>query len=191
MRSRLEARWASMFDTLQWRWEYEPDLQVGYVIPDFALVNFAHPVIVECKPALTTEELILHRRVMIGKLRRWLREDVLRELQEISTHPDPPAELLSRGTYDLHRIARGSNPRGLSRRVLAVGATLHPAGDAVTLDGEHGFCVCSQGEAHVGLSRSLGEHCLLCGQPATAWAPDDAVLNAWRESQNEVQWQAT
>ncbi len=47
-RSRLEARWAAMFDLLGWRWEYEPIDLDGY-IPDFVL-QFAQPLLVEVKP---------------------------------------------------------------------------------------------------------------------------------------------
>ncbi len=36
-RSRLEARWAAMFHLLGLNWEYEPMVEVGYYIPDFAL----------------------------------------------------------------------------------------------------------------------------------------------------------
>ena len=73
MRSRLEARWACFFDYLGWRWEYEPiDLPCvdlpgarggasggarGWV-PDFSLVvPGVQPMLVECKPALTTDQL--------------------------------------------------------------------------------------------------------------------------------------
>jgi hypothetical protein len=35
-RSRLEARWAVMFDLLKWKWEYEPTDFNGW-IPDFAI----------------------------------------------------------------------------------------------------------------------------------------------------------
>jgi hypothetical protein len=38
MRSRLEARWAAMFDSLGWKWSYEPIDLDGY-LPDF-LVHF-------------------------------------------------------------------------------------------------------------------------------------------------------
>lgn len=49
-RSRLEARWAHFFDSLNWKWEYEPlDLQ-GY-IPDF-LIYGARSFLVEVKPII-------------------------------------------------------------------------------------------------------------------------------------------
>jgi hypothetical protein len=52
-RSRLEARWAVFFDTLDIKWEYEPegfDLEgVGYYLPDFYLPKF--DVWAEVKPS--------------------------------------------------------------------------------------------------------------------------------------------
>ncbi len=56
-RSRLEARWAAMFDLLDWRHTYEPLDGNGY-IPDF-LVEIPgedDPILVEVKPAATSEE---------------------------------------------------------------------------------------------------------------------------------------
>jgi hypothetical protein len=49
-RSRREARWASVFSALRWRWEYEP-LDLNGYIPDFILLFEAGPVLVEVKPA--------------------------------------------------------------------------------------------------------------------------------------------
>lgn len=54
-RSRLEARWAVMFDLLEWDWEYEPLDAKGY-IPDFVLTG-DKPVLVEVKPDLLYSEL--------------------------------------------------------------------------------------------------------------------------------------
>lgn len=48
-RSRLEAKWAMMFDGLGWHWEYEPFELDGY-IPDFILAFNGHQVLVEVKP---------------------------------------------------------------------------------------------------------------------------------------------
>jgi len=47
-RSRLEARWAAMFDLLGWKWDYEP-LDFNRWIPDFAIYG-VKPVYVEVKP---------------------------------------------------------------------------------------------------------------------------------------------
>lgn len=52
-RSRLEARWAAMFDLLGWKWEYEPIDLNGY-IPDFIVTkvsNFTLHELFEVKPA--------------------------------------------------------------------------------------------------------------------------------------------
>ncbi len=57
-RSRLEARWAAMFDLLRWPWTYEPFDLEGY-IPDFLLV-LEKPVLVEVKPSATLGQLRQH-----------------------------------------------------------------------------------------------------------------------------------
>jgi len=49
MRSRLEARWAAMFDLLSWDWEYEPFDLEGW-IPDFVIYGAKEEIIVEVKP---------------------------------------------------------------------------------------------------------------------------------------------
>jgi len=51
MRSRLEARWASFFDLIGWRWTYEPLDAEGYV-PDF-LIHGARPFFIEVGPCIT------------------------------------------------------------------------------------------------------------------------------------------
>lgn len=55
-RSRLEARWAVMFDLLKWPWVYEPtDLE--WYIPDFVLRFDAGLIAVEVKPEMTLPAL--------------------------------------------------------------------------------------------------------------------------------------
>lgn len=49
-RSRLEAKWAAMFDLLKWKWSYEPRDFDGW-IPDFAIYGSA-VVYVEVKPVV-------------------------------------------------------------------------------------------------------------------------------------------
>ncbi len=60
-RSRLEARWASMFDALKWPWQYEPVDLSGYV-PDFIVAFARAPLLIEVKPAMAFEELHDHGR---------------------------------------------------------------------------------------------------------------------------------
>src|SRR5699024_6072304 len=50
-RSRLEAKWASFFTRIGWRFTYEPLDGDGY-IPDF-LIHGRAPMLVEVKPAVT------------------------------------------------------------------------------------------------------------------------------------------
>lgn len=49
-RSRLEAKWAAMFELLEWEWDYEPVDFNGW-IPDFVVYG-DQPVYVEVKPVL-------------------------------------------------------------------------------------------------------------------------------------------
>jgi hypothetical protein len=58
-RSRLEARWAVLFDTLKWHWSYEP-VDLTFYIPDFALRFDAGVIAVEIKPVLVFDELRVH-----------------------------------------------------------------------------------------------------------------------------------
>lgn len=49
-RSRLEARWAAMFDLLGLEWDYEPPIDLAGWIPDFSIATPVLPVYVEVKP---------------------------------------------------------------------------------------------------------------------------------------------
>jgi hypothetical protein len=48
-RSRLEAKYAALFDLLGWKWSYEPIDLAGW-IPDFAIEGKPVPILVEVKP---------------------------------------------------------------------------------------------------------------------------------------------
>lgn len=69
MRSRLEATWASFFDLLGWKWEYEPciDFPVndeGRWVPDFEIQRPNAPgVLVEVKGVPKMEEFYLHEGI--------------------------------------------------------------------------------------------------------------------------------
>ena len=58
-RSRLEAKWAVVFDRLGWEYEYEPIDLMGY-IPDFVLPWRFGPTIVEIKPEMDFDSLRDH-----------------------------------------------------------------------------------------------------------------------------------
>lgn len=59
-RSRLEARWAVLFDTLNWPWEYETQgfvLPGGNYLPDFRVLRpGGEPVWFEVKPSSDTRD---------------------------------------------------------------------------------------------------------------------------------------
>src|SRR5262245_39016319 len=55
-RSRLEARYAVLFDLLGWRWSYEPIDLAGW-IPDF-VIHGARPILVEVKPIFTFDGVL-------------------------------------------------------------------------------------------------------------------------------------
>ena len=56
-RSKLEAKWACVFDLLRWSWEYE-SLELDFYIPDFVLRFPRGLVLAEVKPASTATELL-------------------------------------------------------------------------------------------------------------------------------------
>jgi hypothetical protein len=108
-RSRLEARWAAMFDQLGWGWTYEPFDLDGY-IPDFQL-QFLRPTIVEVKPELTTRGLHSHagkvpsawqeQLFVVGPLSGFIHEDkvVMGVLYEYETFDEELACLSSDAVF--------------------------------------------------------------------------------------------
>lgn len=55
-RSRLEARWASFFDLIGWKWTYEP-LDADVYIPDF-LIHGPRPFFVEVGPCILPDDFV-------------------------------------------------------------------------------------------------------------------------------------
>jgi hypothetical protein len=74
-RSRLEARWACMFDLLGWEWTYEP-FDGNFYIPDFALLG-PGPVLVEVKPAVSLAGLTEHAEHVADGIRSHWNGDYL------------------------------------------------------------------------------------------------------------------
>jgi hypothetical protein len=74
-RSRLEARWACLFDQLGLEWEYEPFDAAGY-IPDFVLPG-GRPLLVEVKPDPDTGSLQQYIPKISGALTEVWNHDVL------------------------------------------------------------------------------------------------------------------
>ncbi len=63
-RSRLEAKWACLFDLLKWPHDYEP-VDLRFYIPDFAIRFPAGTIAVEVKPEFSLDALIPHARKII------------------------------------------------------------------------------------------------------------------------------
>ncbi len=88
-RSRLEARWAAMFEMLKWPYIYEPCEFNGWY-PDF-LLNLARPVYVEVKPVTDFPKKVAERidrsgcpnEVMIVGLAVGFGQDVYNDPHEI------------------------------------------------------------------------------------------------------------
>lgn len=74
-RSMLEAKWASFFTRIGWRFEYEPFEGNGY-IPDFVVYG-TDPMAVEVKPAVSLQELEQHTAKVEEGLRGLWGHDIL------------------------------------------------------------------------------------------------------------------
>lgn len=57
-RSLSEAKWAEFFTYLGWDWEYEPDLNLNYYIPDFIILNFHKKLLVEVKGGVLSKDAL-------------------------------------------------------------------------------------------------------------------------------------
>lgn len=89
-RSRLEAKWARMFDLIGWKWEYEPFDLAGW-IPDFVLIGTNdNSVLVEIKPILSLSEITneMRKKWEDAMVKSGRRSDVL-VLGVVGPGPDP------------------------------------------------------------------------------------------------------
>ena len=82
-RSRLEAKWAAMFDRLGWQHRYEP-VDGDRYIPDF-LIEGERPLLVEIKPATMLDEY----RDPVPKAERGLREHWKHDVLILGMSPLP------------------------------------------------------------------------------------------------------
>lgn len=192
-RSRLEAKWAALFDMCGWRWEYEP-LDLAGHIPDFIL-HLDRQVILECKPVTTVEELVPHQERLEVAAAEWLGQGTS------SAHHEGFVQLVQMVDVD-DEVTLGTIDGLLAlvdlhapRHAVVVGAQPAIVGDALTLDGNHEFTACGD---HVGLQSKARPvvdvnipypPCLVCGVTTAAPAiPSSTMLAKWREASNAVQW---
>ena len=165
-RSRLEARWAAMFDLLKWHWDYEP-IDLSEYVPDFVLHMPRAPLLVEVKPALSLAE-----------------------------YADPARKVCLSGWRRDFMVVGSSLPRTSSGEAILgrLWYWEPPGGPPAEWDGgdsavAHRCTHCRALSAH---QESGGWQCLVCGFYDGVRGVGDAsaveVDTLWREAGNRVQW---
>lgn len=169
-RSRLEARWAAMFDLLAWRWDYEPIDLAGY-IPDF-IISLQTPVLVEVRPIWGFCEKTAQRVANSA----WEGDVLIAGCRPKHTQdPTDPEDYWS-GVW-VHSIEKreffGSNTVG------------RPLWQCYS---EPAVFECDGG--HLGIAAAGGYGCLICAPGVRRRRVETALDYMWREAGNRVQWRA-
>lgn len=162
-RSRLEARWARMLDSLGWGWQYEPIDLDGY-IPDF-IVRFDNgPLLIEVKPELAFDDLAQHRSKIEDS--GWEHE-----------------ALIVGGclfeTEHVHPVI-GS----IGERIVGPDGELGWLWDSARL-----FRCTNCGQSSV-LSEGGSWHCRVCGADSDHVGGSVEAASEWVDAGNRVQWRA-
>jgi ribosomal protein L37AE/L43A len=166
-RSRLEARWAMLFDELGWPWEYEPIDLDGY-IPDFVLPFKAGPLLVEVKPDFYLSELEQHT----GKIENsgWEHEAMV-----VGASP---------GLINAHGVVYSQTIGLLAERLQVEDVKSYAWSTAL-------FHHCSECSGHALHSESGDWRCRVCGayDGNTYMLPSDIDLQqVWAETGGRTQW---
>lgn len=192
-RSRLEARWAAMFDLLGYSWEYEPIDLNGY-IPDFILA-FPKPMIVEVKPYIEP----VSEWFWTSSYERSTHE-ARETLDKIERSGWEGEGLLVGSTMLEHRHAMGSVPDGAAINPGVLFGIFPHITDAppqwATPDSEFniscaepfGFKACCGGPVDV-----VGHFsCRRCGDhdKGPMLKSSAEIKQLWREAGNRTQWRA-
>lgn len=163
-RSRLEARWAAMFDLLGWKWDYEPLDLKGY-IPDFIL-NWHRPMLVEVKPIIDWKDGQFSSAARKIEKSGWRYEAVV-----------VGASLVDRtelGGVGIGRICQGGDPTTPKR--VSNGAAIISCPDC-------GTSFCDDVDLY---------HCRRCDEQRYGGHPPlfdvAAAESLWRKAGNLVQW---
>ena len=164
-RSRLEATWARFFDTVGWRWKYEPFDYDGY-IPDFVLLFPHGEVLGEIKPALSLEELQAHTE----KIDRspWAKEALILGVGEVETsHETGWDSILGLlGCYDYNPQERVWEPGRFFHCKVCGQYSLHAIYGSFHCRANG----CYDGNGHLGMKDSLEKQWALA-QNLVQWAP--------------------
>lgn len=185
-RSRLEARWAVLFDLLRWRWDYEPFDGPG-IIPDFLVVaGNARQFIIEVKPVADFAVIAHRRNELHRQFQGRILEPLLQNLRLLDEHENTDLADTDALLADIDGVERGQDAVTGSLRVLVTGPGpfVDHVRNACSVDGHHYFVDC--GDGLVGLAK-IGERCSLC---AGACQPVQSrvILNLWRGTLNPTQW---
>lgn len=191
MRSRLEAKWAAMFDKVKWEWQYEPFDLNGW-IPDFLISNVdvgslfiskdgifgpsklkQLPILVEIKPIFSDTE-------KDSKANQWFKEKGYKE-----HHRNAPEDIINKieksiGAPSSILLGRPSTPnewdsfwKNLQFHIILLGGTpeymwqFHP---------DMGWISIGEGVAN------------LVHSPFFLHYYCSKVKNSWIKSSNKVQW---
>lgn len=167
-RSRLEARWAAMFDLLGWEWEYEP-LDFDRYIPDFVVLFPAGPVLVEVKPGLTVVELV---KAAAGKIDRcgWTSENADDALIV-------GAVWSPRGTFHASAGPLRQNP--------VWGGENNGNGSDW---GEGSWITCCKCNRISIRQETHLWRCIACGAVGKVYGDEPVIAPLWAEAGNTVQW---
>jgi hypothetical protein len=175
-RSRLEARWAAMFDLLKYPWEYEP-LDLNGYIPDFVL-SFKTPMIVEVKP-------------IVGNPGEWHADKAATDaLQKAYDSGWSSEGLLVGATMHTDRWAEGCVSTGEPTNaglLFDLSPETRRSADGVYAS-PFGFAACCGGPVDC-----LGSYsCRKCSHydGNNDLRDSDSVLALWRKAGNLVQWKA-
>lgn len=183
-RSRLEARWAALFDILRWRWNYEP-LDLKGWSPDFTIEAGGKNLFVEIKPFnLLAEEHF----------------DDLRALALKAARGAPCADVILLGVDPEPRLTAPSTDPGFG--VLVRGSRAIPApprprfifSPTWLAFGKHGPDVVDPflvSDALADGEIKPAARGVLTGEKVLDWAriPNaPRVAEFWREAGNRVQW---
>lgn len=196
-RSRLEARWACMFDLLGWKYEYEPYDMKGW-IPDFVI--FARDeILVEVKPALSLKEFNIDKLInAIRDTDKWGKEILLLGF----SLPDGTGELENSINIGwLCEFHQAQPYRNESATYKSAGANFTMRGEYASgySKGKEGYGFCSDWASYI--CRFVKDP--LCGSERrgvvdTGWRPnklqiDDfeeafKIRDLWARAGNQVQW---
>jgi hypothetical protein len=173
MRSRNEARWACMFDLIEWPWDYETIDGEAY-IADFAVVGH-RPLLVEAKPDVHLRDLENHIRPVVQSVRATWKHDILL----VGSTPTPAHD----HDDDLNAWSSSQVIAGI---LIESDFSLGQAMPAPAVWGQCDEC------QRVGVFSMWHSYSMRpCGHYTGNWHrpwPRPAIREAWAQATNETRW---